>query len=73
MTSPAIELLLRVVEARLEGVRCRGCGGALAGSPMAVRAQRREAIVVELSCRACDESTLLQVTPESDAGVAGVG
>lgn len=71
MTSPGIELLLRVVRAQLERARCRGCGAALSDSPMALVERRDEAVVVELTCRSCKEKVRLELRPESDAGVAG--
>jgi hypothetical protein len=73
MSSPGMELLVRLVAQQLEARSCTRCGRSLAGSQITLREHDAAQVVIEVGCRACDEPLLLRVEPEADDGVARVG
>lgn len=73
MSSPGIELLIRLVAQQLEARSCTRCGRSLSNSRITLREHDAGQVVIEASCRACDEPLLLKVEPEADDGVARVG
>lgn len=71
MSSPGIELLLRVVSDRVRPMRCPGCDERLGDSDLTLRESQPERVVVEIACAHCDQVTLLEVKPEID-GIARI-
>ena len=69
MSSPAIDLLMRVIAEQLRAENCPRCGSTLAGAPIAVRDSNGDEVVFEAGCRACDRIFVLQVKPGADGVV----
>jgi hypothetical protein len=65
MTSPALDLLLRVAGERLAAERCGRCGGALDPARLRVHAQRPDAVVVEVACAECEHTALVRLAPDA--------
>ncbi len=71
-SSLGLELLLRLVAEEMGVKNCGRCGGALSDSRLALRDHDPQKVVVEVTCRACDEPLLITVEPETRVGTAGV-
>jgi hypothetical protein len=71
MSSPGLELLVRLVVEELGGRQCARCAGSLSGSRVMIREHGAEKVVIEVRCRACDEALVLKVEPSGE-GVAGI-
>lgn len=71
MTSPGVDLLLRVVADQLGRHSCEGCRSQLAGGRFALREQAAQRIVVEVACPTCNRIALLFIEPEVD-GIAQI-
>jgi DNA-directed RNA polymerase subunit RPC12/RpoP len=72
MTAPGLELLLRLVAEQLGARRCARCGRSLSHSRVALREHDAQQVVIEVSCRRCQEPLLLKVEPEAGNGVARI-
>lgn len=71
MSSPGIELLLRVVSDRVRPMRCPSCDEQFGDSLVTLREGQPQRVVVEIACVHCRKVTLLEVKPEID-GVARI-
>lgn len=69
MSSPGLDLLLRVIAKQLAESRCEQCQKPLGGSRIAIRESTPDQVAVEVACPACNHILLLGIKPETD-GVA---
>ncbi len=72
MTSPGIELLVRLVAEQLAAMRCEGCNELLSNPRVRPREHGADQVTFEVVCRACDRLMLLSVEPEAGEGVVSI-
>ena len=73
MTSPALDLLLRVVREQLSSETCQACGSSLVDSGLAMRERGAEDVIIEVVCKRCAHVAHLRISPGSHEGIAHVG